>query len=89
MNTYLALDFIKHFKKIIKHNSELKEKIKSKLELFKTNPLHPSLRLHKLKGKKIDLWSISIELDLRIIFVYLNDGVLLTDIGKHDDFYFS
>lgn len=53
--------------------------------LFKENPLHPSLRLHQLKGKLSGLWSLSINLNYRIIFKRKDDGVILfISIGKYD-----
>lgn len=53
--------------------------------LFKENPLHPSLRLHQLKGELCGLWSLSINLNYRIIFKRKDDGaILFISIGKHD-----
>jgi len=53
-------------------------------KLFRANPFHPSLRLHKLQGKLFGLWSISIDRKNRIIFKPLNDGVtLFVSIGAH------
>ena len=52
--------------------------------LFRANPFHPSLRLHKLKGKLDGLWSISLDRSHRIIFEVLEDGnVLFISIGRH------
>lgn len=51
---------------------------------FRENPFHPSLRLHKLKGKLQGLWSISLDRKYRIIFKPLEDGVILfVSIGLH------
>jgi len=53
-------------------------------KLFRDNPFHPSLRLHKLKGKLLGLWSISIDRKNKIIFKPLDDGIiLLVSIGAH------
>ncbi len=53
-------------------------------KLFRDNPLHPSLRLHKLKGKMAGLWSISLDRSYRIIFEPLEDGnILFISIGRH------
>jgi len=87
MNIYLSSEFIKNFKKLTRKNPSLKNKIKEKLKLFQENPTHPSLRIHKLVGKKEQGWSISVESDLRIIFIFVKDEVLLVDIGKHDEVY--
>lgn len=52
--------------------------------LFRINAFHPSLRLHKLKGKLKDLWSISIHYKYRIIFKVMEEGeILFISIGKH------
>lgn len=52
--------------------------------LFRDNPFHPSLRLHKLKGKLEGLWSLSIDRKYRIIFKPLENGVLLfVSVGMH------
>ena len=87
MNLYPSKEFLRAYKKIIKRKPSFKEKIKSKIKLFGLNPLHPSLKLHKLKGKQIDNWTISIEEDLRLIFTYVPDGIILIDIGKHEEVY--
>lgn len=87
MNIYPSREFLRAYKKIIKKRTNLNQKIKSKIELLTLNPLHPSLRLHKLKGKQVESWSIAVEKDLRIIFTYVPEGILLIDIGKHEDVY--
>lgn len=62
----------------------IQKKACQKEQLFRENPFHPSLRLHKLKGKLDGLWSISIDMKYRIIFKPLENGVvLLISIGLH------
>lgn len=74
-------DFKKQFLNLPK---EIQKKACEKEKLFKINPFHPSLRLHKLKGKLNELWSISIDLKYRIIFNPLENGIiLLVSIGLH------
>jgi len=54
-------------------------------EFFRANPLHPSLRLHPLKGKLKGLWSISVTVSVRIIFQRMSKGeVAFISVGKHD-----
>ena len=56
-----------------------------KERIFKHNPLHPSLRLHELKGKLKGLWSISISFNYRIIFSRQENGdIVFISIGRHD-----
>jgi addiction module RelE/StbE family toxin len=69
--------------------NKLPEKIKNiadkKVGIFKSNPLHPSLRLHELHGKFSGLWSISINNIYRIIFERQKNGdIIFVSIGKHD-----
>lgn len=55
-----------------------------KEKLFREDPFHPSLRLHKLKGKLDGSWSISIDMKHRIIFRPLGGGVVLFgSVGTH------
>lgn len=52
------------------------------------DPFDRSLRTHKLSGKLKDLWSFSLEYDLRVIFYFAEkDKVVFVDIGKHDEVY--
>lgn len=56
-----------------------------KVELFRNNPLHPSLRLHELHGKLRNIWSISINKNYRIIFERASNGdIIFISVGKHD-----
>ena len=81
-NIYYSSDFGKQFKKIspiIQKQAIKKEKI------FRQNPLHPSLRLHSLKGKLQGFYSISITLNFRIIFTRKPNGdIIFISIGQHD-----
>lgn len=80
--------FKRSFKKRIKGNEILEKKFKIKLEKFKQNPFEQSLKTHKLSGKLKDLWSFSLEYDLRIVFYFTDDGnAVLVDIGTHDQVY--
>ena len=73
--------FIKQFKALPK---EIQVKAVKTEKLFRANPFHPSLRLHKLKGNLQHLWSLSINRKYRIMFEALEDGVILfVSIGLH------
>ncbi|MBI3232204.1 MAG: type II toxin-antitoxin system mRNA interferase toxin, RelE/StbE family [Candidatus Doudnabacteria bacterium] len=75
-------DFINQLKKLPENIKKLAVK---KEALFKKNPLHPSLRLHGLKGKLSGLFSISLTLNYRIIFKRKDSGeIIFISIGKHD-----
>ena len=78
--------FKRQLKKKLKQNPSLQTKISRQLNLLLLNPQHPSLKLHKLKGKRIDQFSIWIENDLRITFLIEGDNYILTDLITHDEY---
>lgn len=87
MNIYLDARAQKKYKKLLKRDRHIAEKLDEAVSRFRENSKHPSLRIHKLSGKKEEAWSISAAPDSRIIFVYVTDGILIVDIGSHDEVY--
>lgn len=87
MNVYLSSSYKRSLQKLTKKNSALSLKILEKIAVFTTSPSHPSLALHKLTGTRFDTWSFSIAPDIRILFSYIENGVLFIDIGKHEEVY--
>lgn len=87
MKIFVSPYFQKKYEKLVKKNPQLAVLIDQKFALFNKNPNHPSIRLHKLSGKTINQWSISIKVNLRIIFQFIKDGILITDIGSHKQVY--
>ncbi len=75
--------------KFIKKHPDLLSQYQKTLELLEMNPHHPSLRLHKLKGKLSELYSISINISYRISidFIFENDQIIPIDVGSHDEIY--
>ena len=63
--------------------------MKKTLKILENDPHHPSLRLHRLKGKLKDLHSISINISYRITLeFYLKDKeIVLVNVGHHDEVY--
>ena len=79
---YYSKKFVKELKKLPQEIFDLAVK---KENIFRNNPLHPSLRLHELHGKFKGIWSISLSNNYRIIFErMLNGDILFISIGKHD-----
>ena len=73
--------FQKHFKKLTQAE---KKQIKSKVEMLSDNPLHPSLRTKRIQGTD-DLFECSVNMDIRIIWYYEDDQlILLLDVGHHN-----
>lgn len=85
--------FKRAFKKTIKKNPYIKEKILSSMRLLQKDPFHDSLKTHKLKGVLEGSWSCSVDYDLRIIFDFVKnsetreDEILLINIGSHEEVY--
>ena len=81
--------YIRRVKKFIKQHPEILSQYEKTLKLLEVNPFHPSLRLHKLKGKLEKLYSVSINISYRICidFIIGKDKIILIDIGKHEDIY--
>jgi mRNA-degrading endonuclease YafQ of YafQ-DinJ toxin-antitoxin module len=80
--------FKRAFNRRIKGNAVSEARFWERLEVFRNNPFDQSLRTHKLSGRLKDLWSFSIEYDLRIVFSFLEgDRALFVDIGTHDEVY--
>ncbi len=79
---FYSSDFVKQFRKLSDPIQQLAIK---KEQIFKNNPLHPSLRLHGLKGHLKGLFSISLTLNYRIIFKRKPNGdIIFVSIGTHD-----
>jgi len=62
------------------------KKIQRQFVVFKSNPRHPSLRLHKLRGNLKNVWSLSVSVNYRILFVK-NAKYYFFDMGTHDQVY--
>lgn len=79
----------KRARKFIKKHPELLEQYGKVLKLLSLNPHHPSLRLHKLKGRLSSLSSVSINYSYRITlkFIVKDDTIIPIDVGEHDAVY--
>lgn len=53
-----------------------------KLELFLKDPVHPSLRVKRIKGTD-NLWEMSITMNYRLTFEVSKDELFLRRIGTH------
>lgn len=81
--------YLKREKEFLEKHRELIPTYKKVLRLLELNPEHPSLRLHKLKGKFKDTYSVSVTMQYRIIlkFALMGNEIILIDIGHHDEVY--
>ena len=73
--------FQKHYKTL---TAQEKKILSKKLELLSENPSHPSLRTKRIQGTT-DLFECSVNMDIRIIWYYEGDKIIiLVDVGHHD-----
>ena len=81
----LQITFTERFQKHYKYLTKIEKKqFKNKLALFSENPMHPSLRVKRIQGTS-DLFEFSVNMDIRVIWVYEGESlVALVDIGHHD-----
>ena len=84
--------FKRAFKRFVRKNPQLQEKIFNTLSVLETDPFASSLKSHKLSGQLEGLWACSVAYDCRIIFAFQEDNkqdkaIVLIDIGTHDEVY--
>lgn len=81
--------YLKKLKKFLKKHPDILQRYIKTIEILELNPHHPSLRLHKLQGRLCDFYSISINMDYRVIldFIIQDNEIIPVDIGTHDDVY--
>lgn len=93
MNLVTEKRFKKAFKRLIRKNPQLQNKILKVLDLLENDPFTPSLKSHKLTGHLVNCWSCSVAYDCRIIFTFSKDiesnemVIILVDIGSHYEVY--
>jgi hypothetical protein len=88
----LTPKFKRAFRKFIKRNPQLEQKLIQVLKLMKENVFASQLSTHSLQGKLLGLKACSCGYDCRILFtieVYPDqtEAIVLLDIGTHNDVY--
>ncbi len=75
--------------RFIRRHPEARRQYEKTLQLLELNPFHPSLRLHKLKGRLSGLHSVSINLTYRITIEFLIEvsTIIPVAVGPHDEVY--
>ncbi|MBD2530043.1 type II toxin-antitoxin system YafQ family toxin [Nostoc flagelliforme FACHB-838] len=89
----LTPKFKRAFRKFVKRNAELQQRIEDTLQQMEADVFAPGLDTHKLSGKLDGLQSCSCGYDCRVVFsieldVETNsEAIVLLDIGTHDEVY--
>ena len=83
MNFHLTDSFQKKAKKLCKKDSQLKLALTRQFSIFQKNYQHPSLKLHKLKGKRSEQYAIWIKGDLRALGIKDSEMYIFFDLVTH------
>lgn len=81
-----STDVYKKLQTIQSRDTKLFKKIQKQLKLFKEDPKHKSLRLHKVTREIKNSWSISIDKSFRMIYTE-NGFIYFFEMGTHDEVY--
>ena len=81
--------YTRRTKRFFNKHPELISQYEKILKILEINPQHPSLRLHRLKGKLNNLHSVSINISYRITleFYFIEQEIILVNVGPHHEIY--
>jgi mRNA-degrading endonuclease YafQ of YafQ-DinJ toxin-antitoxin module len=85
MNIYYSDSFQKELDKLFRKDKKYRERVRKTIGLMWFDIGHPSLRIHKLKD--IGVYSVSVDMKIRIIFDMVDEEITLLHIGTHDQVY--
>lgn len=83
----LADRLLSDLSRLKKTNPLIFARVQKQFTLFQTNPRHPSLRTHKLTGALKNTWSISVTMEIRLIYIETDTMYYFFKIGTHDQVY--
>ena len=77
----------KRVTKFLKKHPDMLKRYAKAIAILEVDPFHPSLRLHKLKGNLQEYYSVSINMEYRVVidFLVVDNEIIPIDIGSHDD----
>jgi len=68
-----------------KLSTEHQKIVLKKLQILRFNPFYPSLRTKKLRGDQDERFESSVNMDIRLIWRFDGDRIILVlDVGHHD-----
>lgn len=83
----LSPDVYKRLQELKRKDIKLFNKIHRQLKLYKQNPRHKSLRLHRIAREVENTWSISVDKGFRMLYTETKEGIYFFRIGTHDEVY--
>lgn len=87
MKVYYHKNFWKDYRQRVIKNVKLEAKFKQRLLLFLEDKNNPLLKDHILVGSKLGYRSFSVTGDCRVIYEETSEGILLHNIGSHNQVY--
>lgn len=79
----MHIEITRRFEKDLIRFASFRAKIVDSLEVFEKNPGHPSLRIEKLRPKAWGIYSIRINKQLRVLFTWKGERVVMLEISQH------
>ena len=86
MRTIPTKRFIQQLDDLLHGNKKYGPKVIKAMKLVEFDLKHPSLRLHKLSGIE-EVYSVSVDMKIRILIAIDNNHIRLLEIGTHDEVY--
>lgn len=86
MNFSLTQSFQKKAQKLCKKDYKLRQAFIKQFSMFQEDHTHPSLRLHKLRGKRSEQYAVWILGDIRALGIKSEDGYVFFDLVSHDEY---
>ena len=85
----MSIQYTPKFKKQYKKLPlQIKRQFDKRLHSFLEDQTNPQLRIHPLKGKFVGYWSMSINGDIRALYLRKGDEVIIFAlIGTHSEIY--
>jgi len=77
--------FDREYGVLCRKNIKYKDKVNKTLSFLQFDLRHPSLRLHKLST--LGVYSVSVDMKIRILFAVDEDKLHLLHIGNRDEVY--
>lgn len=84
MKISYSKNFITYAKKL---SPFVKKALTERITIFSSNPLHPLLFNHPLKGKYREYRSINITGDYRALYLLRGDEIVFDHVGTHPQLY--
>ena len=86
MNLEFTGSFRKKAKKLCHKDRQLRVALIKQFSIFQENFNHPSLKLHKLQGKRSQQYAIWIHGNVRALGIKNKDEFIFFDLARHDQY---